>query len=123
MVMISVTVIFTVLTAHELQSFVYYSPLLHTCSIKDTYNMKTLAVALGSMSMFDLFIVVMVTFNVLDQLRRNHVKVLHVLQCDGFRMFMGLFILHLANLMMVLLGDEVLYGHYAQLQTQDFTYV
>ncbi|KAF8976864.1 hypothetical protein BDQ17DRAFT_1267057, partial [Cyathus striatus] len=42
-------------------------------------------------SLFDLFIVVMVTFNVLDRPRTFQVKVLHELQRDGFRMFLGLF--------------------------------
>ncbi|KAF8996656.1 hypothetical protein BDQ17DRAFT_1429611 [Cyathus striatus] len=103
---ISITTAFTVLTAHDLQPYMHFNALLHTCAVGGNYVPRALSVALGSTSLFDLFIVVMVTFNVLDRPRTFQVKVLHELQRDGFRMFLGLFLLRLADLLMSLLGNS-----------------
>ncbi|KAJ7508591.1 hypothetical protein B0H11DRAFT_2217873 [Mycena galericulata] len=89
-VAISITMIFAILAAHQVQAELEYDPDIHMC----VFSKKPpgLPVMLGALhghieTGLDLFIILMTIFNALDRPHEKQADVVTALQHDGARMF------------------------------------
>ncbi|KAJ7131557.1 hypothetical protein C8R43DRAFT_1133773 [Mycena crocata] len=121
-VAISISMAFSILSAHEVQPFLEYNPVIHMC----TFAKKpwSLPFMLGALTVFDLFIIALTVWNALDRPHQKQADVMTALQRDGAMMFVGLFrkshcsksllycshefflpVLRVVSLMMAIFGD------------------
>ncbi|KAJ7183520.1 hypothetical protein C8R46DRAFT_1308270 [Mycena filopes] len=98
-VAISISMSFSILSAHQVQPFLKYSNIIHMC----TFDKKPWALPfmLGALTLFDFFIIVMTFVNAFHRPYQRQAEVMTALQRDGALMFMGLF----GDLMMAIFGD------------------
>ncbi|TFK31183.1 hypothetical protein BDQ12DRAFT_672059 [Crucibulum laeve] len=66
----------------------------------------SLPVAFGSVTLFELIILVMLVYNAIGSPRRTHLEILYTLQRDGFLIFLSLFVLRLINLIFAVFGHD-----------------
>ncbi|KAJ7101374.1 hypothetical protein B0H15DRAFT_815862 [Mycena belliarum] len=95
-VAISISMTFSILSAHQVQPFLKYNLILHMC----TFAKKPWALPfmLGALTSFDLFIIVATVINALDRPHQKQADVMTALQRDGALMFT-------VNLMMAVFGN------------------
>ncbi|KAK7006399.1 hypothetical protein R3P38DRAFT_1708155 [Favolaschia claudopus] len=92
---ISTTTILGIFSAMSMQRQLTYSPSLHTCVFGT--KPKTIIAMLAVLSVFDLFLAVLVVFNAMDRPRLTHVELVSGLQTDGLGLFLILWCLRLAD--------------------------
>ncbi|KAF7324147.1 hypothetical protein MKEN_00637400 [Mycena kentingensis (nom. inval.)] len=102
-VLVSLATAFGVLAAHQVQPFLLYNPIIHMCTI--TKKPLALSLLLGSLSVFDLFIIVLTVVNGFHRPYRKQADVMVALQRDGAMIFVCLFFLRLTSLVMSILGS------------------
>ncbi|KAJ7489649.1 hypothetical protein B0H11DRAFT_2229673 [Mycena galericulata] len=80
-VAISISMVFSIIAAHQVQPFLEYNPFLHMC----TFAKKPWALPfmLGALTVFDFFIIIMTIFNALDRPHQKQADVVTALQVDG----------------------------------------
>ncbi|KAJ7050313.1 hypothetical protein C8F01DRAFT_1264198 [Mycena amicta] len=94
---------FFILTAVQLQKMVVYSPVVRMCLF--TGKPWATDFSLGTLTVFDLFIILLTIANGLHRPYKKESEVLLALVRDGALMFLALFALRLINLMMGLFGN------------------
>jgi len=99
----SLTTVFSILTARDLQPFVIYFPQLHMCGIIS--RPWTLPVTIGTLSAFQIFMILMAIGNALDRPYQKQAEIVTTLIRDGVRMFICLFLLSLVNFVMTVAGN------------------
>ncbi|KAJ7629891.1 hypothetical protein B0H17DRAFT_1218008 [Mycena rosella] len=80
------SVVFSVLSAQEIQSSIAYSSFLRMCVIKE--KPSALPVVLGIWVVFDFFIVILTIYNALEQPHQTQTDVMITLQHDGAKMLL-----------------------------------
>ncbi|KAJ7278798.1 hypothetical protein C8J57DRAFT_1304557 [Mycena rebaudengoi] len=99
----SISMAFSILAAHQAQSFLKYNPFIRMCTF--SHKPWALQYSLASLTVLDLFIIVMTVFNALDKPYQRQADVMISLQNDGARIFVCLFLLRLISLIMSIVGD------------------
>ncbi|KAJ7774447.1 hypothetical protein B0H14DRAFT_3164566 [Mycena olivaceomarginata] len=102
-VAISVAMVFTIVTACQVQAGLEYNIEIHMCVFSK--KPPALIVMLSAMTALDLFIIAMIITNALEIPRENQAQVLVVLQRDGAKMFACLFVLRLVSLIIATVGS------------------
>ncbi|KAJ7278800.1 hypothetical protein C8J57DRAFT_1573568 [Mycena rebaudengoi] len=82
---ISLSMAFSILAAHQVQPFLKYNPFIHMCVFAK--KPWALPFMLGSLTVFDFFIIVMTVVNALDRPHQTQAEVMTSIQHDGARMF------------------------------------
>ncbi|KAJ7917188.1 hypothetical protein B0H13DRAFT_2657922, partial [Mycena leptocephala] len=84
-VAITVSMAFCILAAHQVQPFLTYNEFIHMCTFSQ--KPRALPFMLGTLTVFDLFIIVMTIINAFHKPYQNQAEVMTSLQRDGARMF------------------------------------
>ncbi|THU96984.1 hypothetical protein K435DRAFT_79281 [Dendrothele bispora CBS 962.96] len=99
----SAATVLAVITVIKVQPVTHFFPFVNTCGFLEIP--KTLPYVLGSLLLFDLFLIVMAIFNALETPHDTHAEVFERLHRDGARLFLVLFILRLITLIMSVVGN------------------
>ncbi|KAK6980708.1 hypothetical protein R3P38DRAFT_3465937 [Favolaschia claudopus] len=97
---ISTTTILGIFGAMAMQRSLTYSASLHTCVFGT--KPKTIIAMLAVLSVFDFFLAVLVVFNAMDRPRLTHVELVSGLQTDGLGLFLILWCLRLADVIIAI---------------------
>ncbi|KAJ7278871.1 hypothetical protein C8J57DRAFT_1712828 [Mycena rebaudengoi] len=102
-VAVSVSVAFSTLAAYQVQQFVDYNPFINMCTFAQKPG--ALKYSLASLTVFDLFIIVMSLFYALEKPHQRQADVMISLQHDGALLFVCLFLLRLVALIISIVGE------------------
>ncbi|KAJ7141504.1 hypothetical protein C8R44DRAFT_932190, partial [Mycena epipterygia] len=112
------SLVFSILSAQEIQSFAAYNPFIRTCVI--TEKPWALPFVLAIWVFFDFFIILLTLYNAMERPHRNQAEVMTSMQHDGAKMFVVISItrfeathadicaqsvLRLVNLTVAIVGD------------------
>ncbi|KAK7457839.1 hypothetical protein VKT23_010183 [Stygiomarasmius scandens] len=85
----SAATILAILTVIKVQPVTHFFPIVNTCGFLEIP--RTLPYLLGSLLLFDMFLIVMAVFNALETPHDTHAEVIDRLHRDGARLFLVLF--------------------------------
>ncbi|KAJ6587201.1 hypothetical protein DFH09DRAFT_1430758 [Mycena vulgaris] len=85
---LSVSLVFSVFSAQEIQASFEYTPFLQMCTV--TTKPPSLPIVLGVWVVFDLFIVILTIYNAFEKPHQIQADVMTTLQHDGLKMFVCL---------------------------------
>ncbi|KAF5343531.1 hypothetical protein D9758_012970 [Tetrapyrgos nigripes] len=104
-VSISSATVLAILTVIKVQPVTFFFPIINTCGFMKIPS--TLPYTLGSLLLFDTFLIAVAVLNAFEAPHHTHAEVFKSLHRDGARLFLVLFVLRLVTLLVSIIGNQI----------------